>query len=94
MEKVAKLDARRRGIFPPPFQPGDSVIKKYQDSTLEDTPAAWESARHHGVHGGLVHDFLHAVAAQRADADKIYTLSLDDFRGLRLPIEIVVPPSA
>ncbi|MFZ4483487.1 MAG: type II toxin-antitoxin system VapC family toxin [Chthoniobacterales bacterium] len=61
--------------------------------SLEETLAALESARHHGVRGGLVHDFLHAVAAQKADADNIYTLNLDDFRGLRLPIEILVPPS-
>ena len=32
METVTKLDARRRGIFPAPFQPGDSVIKEYQDT--------------------------------------------------------------
>ena len=32
METVTTLDARRRGIFPPPFQPGDSVIKEYQDT--------------------------------------------------------------
>jgi hypothetical protein len=31
METVTKLDARRRGIFPAPFQPGDSVIREYQD---------------------------------------------------------------
>lgn len=30
MEVVTKLDARRRGIFPPPFQPGDTVVKEYQ----------------------------------------------------------------
>ena len=33
MEKITTLDARRRGIFPPPFQPGDSVIAEHQDST-------------------------------------------------------------
>lgn len=33
MAKLTTLDARRRGIFPPPFQPGDSVITEYQDST-------------------------------------------------------------
>lgn len=33
METVTTLDARRRGIFPSPFQPGDSVIKEYQDAT-------------------------------------------------------------
>lgn len=33
METVTTLDSRRRGIFPLPFQPGDSVVKEYQDST-------------------------------------------------------------
>ncbi len=60
---------------------------------LEDTIAALEMARRHGVRGGLIHDFLHAVAAQKADADKIYTLNLDDFHGLRMPMEIMAPPS-
>ncbi|MEY3481507.1 MAG: hypothetical protein RIQ71_2282 [Verrucomicrobiota bacterium] len=32
METVTKLDGRRRGIFPSPFQPGDSVVCEYQDS--------------------------------------------------------------
>ena len=32
MEIVTKLDGRRRGIFPSPFQPGDSVVREYQDS--------------------------------------------------------------
>jgi hypothetical protein len=32
METVTKLDGRRRGIFPSPFQPGDSVVREYQDS--------------------------------------------------------------
>jgi hypothetical protein len=32
MKTSTTLDSRRRGIFPPPFQPGDCVIKEYQDS--------------------------------------------------------------
>ncbi len=32
MENITTLDSRRRGIFPSPFQPGDSVVKEYQDS--------------------------------------------------------------
>jgi hypothetical protein len=61
------------------------------DLSLEDTLTALEQARRLGVRGGLVHDFLHTVAAQKAMAKKIYTLNLDDFRALRVPIEIVVP---
>lgn len=31
-ETVTKLDGRRRGIFPSPFQPGDIVVREYLDS--------------------------------------------------------------
>ena len=30
MESVTKLDARRRGVFPAPFQPGDVLVKEKQ----------------------------------------------------------------
>lgn len=64
------------------------------DLSLEETLAALKNARRHGVRGGQIHDFLHAVAARKADAESIYTLNLDDFRGLRLPIKVQLPPSA
>ncbi len=32
MESVTKLDARRRGIFPLPFQPGDILVKETHDA--------------------------------------------------------------
>ena len=32
METVTKFDARRRDIFSAPFQPGDTVIREYQES--------------------------------------------------------------
>jgi hypothetical protein len=32
MDAITTIDSRRRGIFPPPFQPGDVVITEYQDS--------------------------------------------------------------
>jgi len=60
--------------------------------SLQETLAALDKARRHGVRGGHIHDFLHVVAARKAGADKIYTLNLDDFRGLRARIEIAVPP--
>ncbi len=60
--------------------------------SLQETLAALDKARRHGVRGGHIHDFLHVVAARKAGADKIYTLNLDDFRGLRARIEIALPP--
>jgi predicted nucleic acid-binding protein len=59
---------------------------------LQETLAALDKGRRHGVRGGHIHDFLHVAAARKAGADKIYTLNLDDFRGLRARIEIAVPP--
>jgi len=32
MEIVTELDARRRGVFPPPFRPGDILVRESQDS--------------------------------------------------------------
>lgn len=59
---------------------------------FQETLDALDKARRYGVRGGLIHDFLHAVAARKAGADKIYTLNLDDFRSFRARIEIALPP--
>jgi hypothetical protein len=32
MEVVTKLDSRRRGVFPSPFQPGDILVRDAQDA--------------------------------------------------------------
>jgi hypothetical protein len=32
MEAVTKLDSRRRGVFPAPFQPGDILVRDVQDA--------------------------------------------------------------
>lgn len=32
MDMVTKLDSRRRGVFPPPFQPGDVLVRDSQDA--------------------------------------------------------------
>lgn len=34
MESVTTLDSRRRGIFPPPFQPGDMLVKESQTGEI------------------------------------------------------------
>ena len=45
-------------------------------------------ARAKGVRGGRVHDYLHAVAAEKNQATKIITVDRNDFEGLsNLPIE-------
>lgn len=45
-----------------------------------DTLKALAEAKGRGVRGGLIHDFLHAVAAERAGAGKILTANLKHFR--------------
>lgn len=34
MESVTTLDARRRGVFPLPFQPGDVLVKENQSGEV------------------------------------------------------------
>ena len=58
----------------------------------DETLAALAAAHKHGVRGGQTHDFLHAVAAQKAGAGVLYTLNSGDFQSLRLPIGIEPPP--
>jgi predicted nucleic acid-binding protein len=49
---------------------------------------ALKTARQKGVRGGRVHDYLHAVAAEKSGAKKILTLDKNDFSGITsLPVE-------
>ena len=49
---------------------------------------ALKSARARGVRGGRVHDYLHAVAAEKNQASKIVTVDRNDFDGLaNVPVE-------
>jgi predicted nucleic acid-binding protein len=49
---------------------------------------ALKSARVRGVRGGRVHDYLHAVAAERSQATTIITVDRNDFEGLtNVPVE-------
>lgn len=59
----------------------------------EETLTALAVAQKHGVRGGQTHDYLHAVAAQKAGAGVLYTLNPGDFQSLRLPISIEAPRS-
>jgi len=62
----------------------------FVDLSADEVLAALKYARAKGVRGGRVHDFLHAVAAEKAGADKIITLDENDFNGLTgLKIELV-----
>lgn len=47
--------------------------------TAEETAAAQQQARAHGVRGGAIYDFMHLIAARKARADTLLTLNLTDF---------------
>ncbi len=47
--------------------------------SVKETLAALKQARKRGVRGGRVHDFLHALAAEKSGAKKLLTLDRNDF---------------
>jgi predicted nucleic acid-binding protein len=55
---------------------------EYNDLTAAEIIAALERAQANAVQGGRVHDLLHAVAADKAGADELWTLDRNDFGGL------------
>lgn len=57
-----------------------------------ETLHALATSRKHGVRGGQIHDYLHAIAARKAGALTIYTFNTGDFRSLGLPLTIAPPP--
>jgi predicted nucleic acid-binding protein len=60
------------------------------DLTVHEMVAAFKKAKRLDVRGGCVHDFLHAVVAEKAGADKIIALDENDFNDLTgLKIELV-----
>ena len=54
----------------------------FHDLTAAEVLTALKEARKKGVRGGRIHDYLHAVAAQKSGAKKLLTLDKNDFTGL------------
>lgn len=54
----------------------------FLDLAKADVLTAFKSARSKGVRGGRVHDYLHAVAAEKEKATQLVTLDKNDFDGL------------
>ena len=50
-----------------------------------------KKAKSRGVRGGRVHDYLHAMAAVKAECPGVYTYNLRDFKGLVTGLEISEP---
>jgi predicted nucleic acid-binding protein len=60
----------------------------FTEITAPETLKALKTARQKGVRGGRVHDYLHAVTAEKSGAKKILTLDQNDFSGISiLPVE-------
>jgi predicted nucleic acid-binding protein len=55
---------------------------EFVDLGSGDVIAAFKEARQKGVRGGRVHDYLHAVAAQKHKATKLVTLDRNDFNDI------------
>ena len=54
----------------------------FHDPTPAEVLAALREARKKGVRGGRVHDYLHALAAEKCGAEKLLTLDRNDFKDL------------
>ena len=62
----------------------------FQDLAATEVLKALKEARKRGVRGGRIHDYLHAVAAEKSGARKLLTLDKNDFSGLTtLEIDVV-----
>ena len=51
--------------------------------TVDEVIEALRNARDHSVRGGGVYDYMHLVAARKANATVLYTLNLADFQHLQ-----------
>jgi predicted nucleic acid-binding protein len=76
MKLAAKLIAYLRGRL------------TFVDLSPDEVLAAIQDAKNVNAQGGRIHDLLHAVAADKAKADELWTLDRNDFAGLgKAPIK-------
>jgi predicted nucleic acid-binding protein len=54
----------------------------FHDLNAVEVLQALKEARKRGVRGGRIHDYLHAVAAEKSGAKKLLTLDKHDFDDL------------
>jgi predicted nucleic acid-binding protein len=68
---------------------------KYVELSADEIVAALRTARNKGAQGGRVHDLMHAVAAEKARADELWTTDQNDFEGLgKVPLKYLTDTSA
>jgi hypothetical protein len=63
----------------------------FSDLTSDEVLSALGEARKKGIRGGQVHDYLHAVAALKANASVFLTLNTSDFKGIFEQLELKEP---
>lgn len=61
---------------------------EFIDLTSAEVLSALEETRKRGVRGGRVHDFLHAIAAEKAKSSRLLTADQNDFEFLLDSVEI------
>lgn len=98
-EVFSTLTGGRLGIRYSPEDAAEMIASLAGDlDTVElgaaETVDALTRAGKLGVRGGRVHDYMHAVAANKADVGKLVTLDEGDFVGLAAPKIAVVTPTA
>jgi predicted nucleic acid-binding protein len=54
----------------------------FVELTSVEMLSALKQARRRGVRGGRVHDYMHALAAEKSGAKQLLTLDRNDFRSL------------
>lgn len=64
---------------------------QFIDLTAQEVLSTLAGAQSDNVVGARVHDYLHAVAAQKAGADELLTRNQNDFSGLTGKIPLVWP---
>jgi predicted nucleic acid-binding protein len=60
----------------------------FVDLTPQEMLAALKQARKRGVRGGRVHDFMHAIAAEKSRASHLLTADENDFESLTDSVKI------
>jgi hypothetical protein len=63
----------------------------FVDLTADEVLRGLGQAHRHGIAGGRVHDWMHALAAEKAKAVTLLTLNGADFAGLERGFVVAVP---
>src|SRR5579884_3214697 len=92
-EVFSTLTGGRFPVRVSPDQAANTIEELIQHLDMVDLSArevvqGLKKAREMGVRGGRVHDYLHALAAEKSGAKKLITLDRNDFAGLAPGLQI------